>query len=461
MRTWPLIAVLAFAPALIRADVLHLVDGTKVEGDVKKSAEGWVVTDAKGAVTTVPAAKVQSIELKSTSAAGGAKPAPEVAEQRLYSLRRSVENLTHVPDIIERYQRFVEQNKGTETAKAAEKELAVWVDRKNRGLVKVGPQWVTPEERAAMLAETFAVVSQARQLIKDARNKEAEALLVKAIQVDPSNPSIQYLRGVLKYRTNEIPAARKAFEQVIEQITNHAPSLNNLGVILSRQNAHAASLGMYDRAMQASPLDRQVLDNFAEGFYALPEESRKQPIVQKAMKRFLEQDEQLRPEMAAKGLFRWGATWVDQRQLDELKIAEEKIKGRLDQLASEYDATLVRINTIDQDLVANQRAMDRMQLDRYGGGAGGGLTTGEVSPRYYDLQRDSAKLIEERKQQEQKQRQIRAAAKDVEKQLPTPRYTGTQKLMETEGTPIKVPGEVEATTQPAEEVPATQPVQAE
>ena len=488
MRTWSspiaLPAIFGFAiltavaDVVVRADVLHLTDGTKVEGDVKRSAEGWVVTDAKGTVTTVPESKVQSIELKSVAGGkGGAATAPDVAESRLYSLRRSVENLTHLPDIIERYQRFVEQNKNNETGKAAQKELAVWVDRKNRGLVKVGQEWVTPQERAELLAQTFATVSQARQLIKDARNKEAEALLVKALQVDPTNPSIQYLRGVLKYKTNEIPAARKAFEAVVEEISNHAPSLNNLGVILSRQNAHAASIGMYDRAMQASPGDRQVLDNFAEAFNALPQDTRKQPIVQKGLNRFLEQDEILQREMAAKGMFRWGSTWVDQRQLDELKIAEEKIKARLDQLAADYDAAQGRINTIDQDIAANNQAMQRLQANRYTRDVTGRTATADLPQRYYDLENDTAKLVTERKQQEQKKQQLRAAAKDVEKQVPTPRYTGTQKLIETEGTPIKVPGEVDApasqgapptqaidaaplaapSAQPVPEAPATQP----
>ena len=483
MRTWPssiarLVLLFTVAPVfVVRADVLHLTDGTKVEGDVKRSAEGWVVTDAKGTVTTVPEAKVQSIELKSMKGGSGATTgaAADVAESRLYSLRRSVENLTHLPDIIERYQRFADQNKNNDVGRAAEKELAVWVDRKNRGLVKVGHEWVTPQERAELLAQTFATVSQARQLIKDSRIKEAEALLVKALQVDPTNPSIQYLRGVLKYKTNEVPAARKAFEAVVEQISNHAPSLNNLGVVLSRQNAHAASIGMYDRAMQASPGDRQVLDNFAEGFNGLPQETRKQPIVQKALKRFLEQDEILQREMSAKGLFRWGSTWVDQRQLDELRVAEEKIKARLDELAAEYDAAQARINTIDQDIAANNQAMQRLQAARYTRDVTGRTATADLPQRYYQLQDDTVKLQTERKQQEQKMQQLRAAAKDVEKQVPTPRYTGTQKLIETEGTPIKVPGEPEAPPaqatdagpvtrgpqsepQPTADVPATQPI---
>ncbi len=451
MHKWTLavaVLLLAFAP-VTWGDILHLMDGTKVEGNVKKSADGWIVTGADGEVTNVPAGAVRSIELKSSGGAGGAGGKggplpPEVAERRLYSLRRSVENLSNLSDIVQRYQRFVEQNKGTELGQAAEQELAVWVDRQSRGLVKVGQEWVTEEQRRALLAQTIAAVSEARQLMKDGRNKEADALLVKAMGVDPRSASVQYLRGVLKYRQNEVPAARKAFEIVIDEITNHAPSLNNLAVILARQNQPAASMGMYDRAMQAEPLNRHILDNVAEGFYALSPSERKAAIVQRALKRFLEQDEQLQQEMANRGQFRWGATWVNQQQLDELKAAEVKIKGRLDQLAAEFDAVQARMNTIVQDVESNNRTMRNLESQRYGRDAAGQLVTGDLPPRYYDVQADTAKLEAEHKQQALKMQQLRAAARDVEKQLPTPRYTGSQKLIETEGTPIQVPGDAAA-----------------
>lgn len=448
MRITSLLAglvLVGLAPAVVCGDVLHRVDGTKIEGDVKKSLQGWIVTDGAGKVTAVPAGEVKSIELKSVPG----KMSADAAETRLYSLRRSVENVSQLGDIVDRYKRFVEQNKNTETGKAAEKELAVWTDRLARGMVKVGQEWVTPEERDALLAQTFTIVSDARQLIKDEQHKEADALLVKALAVDPGNPSIQYLRGVLKYRQDEIPAARKAFEAVTERITNHAPSLNNLAVILARQNHPAASLGMYDRAMQGSPNDRQILDNVAEAFYALSPDERKAAIVQKAIKRFLEQDQELRAAMEANGLFRWGATWVNKKQLDELMVAEGKIKGRLDELATEFDSAQMRINTIDQDLAYNANSMRALENSRYRTGADGRAYKGELSPRYYQLQEDNGRLQGERKQQVQKMQQLRAAAKEVEKQLPTPRYTGTQKLIETEGTPVEVPAAEPATTEPS------------
>ena len=462
MRNRPLVvaAITLLAVSFVaRADVLYLKDGTKLEGDVKRSIKGWVVTDAKGKVTIIENDKVQSIELKATSAT---TTSSDAVDRKLLSLRRSVENLDELSEIIDRYKRFIDQNANTDLAKAAEKEMAVWVDRKNRGLVKVGSQWVTPDERDAMQAQTIAVVSQARQLIKDARFKEADAVLTKAAAVDPTNTSIHYLRGVLKYRTNEVPAARKAFEQVIGQIPNHMPSLNNLGVILARQKQDAASAGMFDRAMQADPKARIVLDNFAEGFNAMTPDQRKPPIVQRALKRFLEQDEKLQQELREKGLYRWGSTWVGKEQLDELKAAEEKIKGKLDQLASEFDAGQARIKTIDEDVAANQRTMQNLELRRsYANGANGGLVASDLPQRYYDLQAQNQQLADERAQQVAAMQRLRQQAKEVEKQVPTPRYTGVQKIVETEGTPLKLPEDLNLpTTAPADAPPATQPAAA-
>jgi tetratricopeptide (TPR) repeat protein len=461
MRRPPLVLLIALilapSPALVRADVLHLTDGTTLEGDVKKARDGWVVTDATGKVTNVPASKVQSIEIKGGGAAA-AKANPDAAEQKLYSLRRSVENVNDVGEIVNRYKRFVEQNKGTEVARAAEAELAVWVDRQSRGLVKVGGQWVTPDERTALLEQTVAVVSEARQLIKDGRFKEADALLGKAMQVDPTNPSVQYLRGVLKYKLNDMPGARKAFELVAEQIPTHGPTLNNIAVILARQNQEAASLGMFDRAMQAEPNSRVILDNFAEGFNAMTNDQRKVPIVQKALKRFLEQDERLRAEMEPKGLYRWGSTWVNQQQKEANEAAEAKIKTQLDELAAEFDAAQMRIKTIDEDIEQNNRTLRSLDSRRYGRNSSGQIVQAQPTQRMYDIQADNQQLAAERAQHVAKLKQLRAAARDVEKQLPTPRFTGEQKMIETEGTPIRLADGT--TTRPVEaegtaELPAT------
>src|SRR3954451_23596528 len=102
-------AWLACALALIAsraaADVLYLKDGTKVEGDVKRSDAGWVVYK-NGKSTVVFPDQVKSIELTPS-----AEAAPKAAAERLASLLRSVETLTDPHEVIARYQRFIEQMK--------------------------------------------------------------------------------------------------------------------------------------------------------------------------------------------------------------------------------------------------------------------------------------------------------------------------------------------------------------
>ena len=51
MRVWLLIFSLICAGSAALADVVHLADGTTLQGDVKRSGEGWAVTADDGTYT--------------------------------------------------------------------------------------------------------------------------------------------------------------------------------------------------------------------------------------------------------------------------------------------------------------------------------------------------------------------------------------------------------------------------
>ncbi len=63
------VALALVTPAL--GDIVHLNDGTSVEGSVRRTRDGYVVTDASGKTTTIPADAVKSFELKSTAPTAG------------------------------------------------------------------------------------------------------------------------------------------------------------------------------------------------------------------------------------------------------------------------------------------------------------------------------------------------------------------------------------------------------
>src|SRR2546430_3561227 len=97
------LALIASAPA--RGDVLYLKVGTKIEGDVKRRDDGWVVLSG-GKTTKVLADQVESIELTPTTQA-----APKIAAERLASLGCLLETISDAREDVHRYQRFIGQTK--------------------------------------------------------------------------------------------------------------------------------------------------------------------------------------------------------------------------------------------------------------------------------------------------------------------------------------------------------------
>src|SRR5450432_3411705 len=102
MRRFPLILVMLLVSATA-ADVIVLKDGTRLEGDVKRTPDGWTIALGDGSVKNVAPDAVKSIALGS-----GPKDSQQSSEG-LASLRRSVDALSDINQIIDRYQRFIDK----------------------------------------------------------------------------------------------------------------------------------------------------------------------------------------------------------------------------------------------------------------------------------------------------------------------------------------------------------------
>ena len=437
MRVRTLLAVVILAwPAW--GDVVRLKDGSSITGEIKKAADGWFVTDAHGKVTHVSSDAVQSLEL---APRGDAK---DVATGRLISLRRSVEALGDLKQIIDRFQKFIDQNKEFPAADEARKDLAVWKDRLAKGMVKVGTSWVTPDERATLQEKALLAADQARELLKQNKVRDADAALTKALETDPTNVSALYLKGLIAYKQDQIPAARKAFEAVREMMPDHGPALNNLAVILWRQNQPMAAIAVYVQAMQAMPVNRELLNNVAEALNALTDEQRRGILGQKAIKIWSEQDAQLQQLMMSKGLYRWGATWVDKEQFDKLQVAEKEVKEKIAKLEADFTDAQSKLNTIDAQKRENLDAMRYMEQQRYMSDNTGRTVSYPLPPQYWDYDRANRRLEVQRKETAASLDAMRAKAQAVKQQLPVPKFTGVQLVMGVEGTPAIAPSDKSA-----------------
>ncbi len=393
MRTLPRygfwFSLITFLAMSCFADVVHLKDGGRLEGEIKKTEDGYRVTDGGGTVTMVNSERVASIEVRPQAGV-------DASAARLASLRRAVENQDDIKKILDRYASFMTQNAGTPAVIDAQADVDLWHDRQAKGLVKVGTKWMSKEERDGLQEKSLGVAEQLLQTIKQGRMKEATTVLDNALADNPTNISLLYLRGVLLYRQEQLPGSRKAFESVSAAAADHAPTLNNLAVILYRQNAPVAALAQYDRAMLAAPGSREILDNVAEALNALPEDQRKSQVVKKVVRHFKEQDDDLQKKMSERGLVRWGATWVTDAQYAKLQEEERKIKDKLDQMSRDYDSVQAGIVGLDRRVRDDQQEMQLIDQSTLTTDREGNVVRLPYPARYYDLRREIASLLSER-----------------------------------------------------------------
>jgi Tfp pilus assembly protein PilF len=356
---------------------------------------------------------------------------------KLATLRRSVENLPDIDQVIERYERFIDQNKETTIAAEAARELATWRERKAEGFVRVGNEWVSPARHAEMLEKAATTLGEIRDMIREGRYRDADAAVGKLLAVDPNNASAHYLRGVLANKQGEIGVAKRHFERGRELLDDHGPTLNNLAVILWNQKQPAAAIALYIQAMQSSARNRQVLDNVAEALHALPPDLRDSANAKKAEAIFAAQDAELQKQLEPEGLYRWGATYINRDQYEAAMKAQEQVQARIQQLDQEYRRIESRIREIDATIARNEDTV--VQIDRDRGRID--PVTGRIYrlPRpsiYYDLKRENDKLELEQRELASKLDGLRDRARAIERESPHPQYTGKQRLIEVEGTPL-------------------------
>ncbi|QOV90417.1 tetratricopeptide repeat protein [Humisphaera borealis] len=411
------------------SDVIRLKDGTSYEGEIKRSADGWEVVLPGGKKLVIPTDKVKALEAKP-------KPGATVPDERLASLRRAAEAMPDIKQVIERYRGFIVQFAGSPAADAAKADLVIWQDRLDRKLTKVGDVWMTDAEREATAEKSYQTAEQALTLLLQGRTNQGMPLLEQSLVENPKNAAAWYMKGILLFKQDKAVEARKAFETASSLVPDHAATYNNLAVVLWRQNQHVAALLNYEKALLAAPLHRGVLDNMAEALAALPVELRDGNHVKRIVRHFNDQDSLLQQQMAVQSLYRWGSTWVSQADIAQLQALEREVRAKIDQMELEYNAISARQKRLEVDIASAQNTIRQMEANSVGLDANGRMVRYPLPPSYYEFVRDLAVLKAERDQRMAEQEQMRQQARKLQQTIPTPKYTGAQRLIEWEGTPI-------------------------
>jgi tetratricopeptide (TPR) repeat protein len=344
--------------------------------------------------------------------------------------------MTDLKVIIARYNDYLTRYPGTDAADDALDDLKQWEERAARHMTKVAGKWVTPEELGAIQQEAQESATRARDLIAAGRLREAGPLLDLALQQDPKNPSALFLRGVAQYRQEQLGQARKSFDTVLQVVPDHGPSLNNFAVVLWRQEQYPGAIKYFTAALQAAGGHERVVSNVAEALNALPKEQRDNAATKKLVAAFQSCETSLIQRMEKRGLYRWGANWVNGADLDRLQDLEREIEAKIKDLEDEFQRTEDRIEQTDGEIAETQRGIRRIEATSYGRDAQGRPVRLAYPRVYYQLVQDLNDLKQRRLELVAHLDTLRREAKAVRRELPVQRYTGTLQIIEAEGTPL-------------------------
>jgi septal ring factor EnvC (AmiA/AmiB activator) len=201
------------------------------------------------------------------------------------------------------------------------------------------------------------------------------------------------------------------------------------------------------------------MDNVAELLHAITPDQRGSTAGKRLLKLFDAQEPALEQAMAQKGLHRWGAAWLSDAQMADVRQKQEDLKKQLAGLQGQFDDVQAEIRRIEDDIDSNMRSMRQLEAGRYVRDENGNLYKKPLPSVYYDMQADNRKLETRRQEAMAHRAQIQTAARTVASQAQDGLYTGEQKLIGVEGTPVllRAPASTQPSTTPSSKPSTTRP----
>ena len=433
MRIRPFASMLLCLCSVGWADTIRLNNGKTVEGELRWADKGWEVRLANGQVITVPESEVASVEIGAGKGTGKQSPA-----ERLVLLRKSVDMQGEVSITIKRYEMFLKDPANAAAVKDAQADLDLWKSRLAAGFARVGGKWLDKVQLTQLDAKNAARVGQAKAMLKQGRQTDAGSKLDTILAEDPEHVGALYLKAIVFTNQNQAGQARKSFEQVIALRPDHGPTLNNAAVMQWRTRGYPQAMLNMDKAMVVMPLTPRIHDNVAEALNDLPREVRNSTATKRLTRRYTETEPELERLMARSGWYRWGSTWVQEKELERLKAQEIEVKGKLVESARDVEDTLGVIDRIDALIEADNRAISAIEAGVLVRDSNGNVVRLAYPPGYFQFLRDVDRLSVDRKTALRKLDGLHREAEQVRSQLAVAPYSGQMRLMDEDYCPAGV-----------------------
>ncbi len=157
--------------------------------------------------------------------------------------------------------RYVLTEQQTERVNSRRK---IWKEKADQGLVRLGAEWVKPQEAEAAAQEADSLIAQAFELIKVSNFKDARQFLERASKIDQNGIRADFILGILNsipYAFNYPKTAEKHFRTVLARSPNHIAALNNLALAEVKLRKFSAALNHWRQDVNLLPKTPEVTQN--------------------------------------------------------------------------------------------------------------------------------------------------------------------------------------------------------
>ena len=134
------------------------------------------------------------------------------------------------------------------------------------GLAFAGSVAATGNYQQETHSEVISLISQGHNLLNSGQLDQAENLLTKAVQIDPSIVQGHFGLAVLRYRQSRFEDAITRFNQVLELDPQHLPTHHNLALVHTSQRHFDKAEEILKRALQLAPDNKDVLVALAKTY---------------------------------------------------------------------------------------------------------------------------------------------------------------------------------------------------
>lgn len=202
-------------------------------------------------------------------------------------------------------------------------------------------------------AQAQSLDSQAIALLQTRHDDTAAVKIRMACRLDPFWSESWGLRAVLAFRQHRLATSYKYLLKAIALRPHDPAELNNLAVLAQAQNHPLHACTYYLKALAAHPGGHQLYDNICSQLNRMV--THRSLCFRTLQAAYVVTGPALRKRMAAKGLIRYGATWVTNTQQQFVHKITRRFLNFENSLVAQYLADLKKLHHINTQGRTNEQ----------------------------------------------------------------------------------------------------------